>query len=153
MTESPETPRPAGPEAVTVEAPEKQIAFDMLRRGIPVAPVLVVLGALVWGVDGALSVGFGIGLVLVNLLLAAASMSFAAKYGPTTVMATALGGFAVRMLFIVLALAAVRGQAWVEEIPLGLTIVLTHLGLLIWETRYVSASLAYPALKPRRSGI
>ena len=135
------------------EAPEKQIAFDMLRRGIPVAPVLVVLSALVWGVDGALSAGFGIGLVLVNLLLSAASMSFAGKYGPTTVMATALGGFAVRMLLIVIALAAVRHRDWVEAIPLGLTIVLTHLGLLIWETRYISASLAYPALKPRRSGI
>ena len=140
------------PSVETEPAPERVIALDMLRRGIPVAPVLILVSALVWGRDGALSAGFGIALVLVNLLLAAASMSFAAKYGPTTVMATALGGFAVRMLFIVLALAAVRGQAWVEEIPLGLTIVLTHLGLLIWETRYVSASLAYPALKPRRSG-
>lgn len=135
------------------QAPERIIALDMLRRGIPVAPVLVGVSALIWGRDGALSAGFGIALVLVNLLVSAASMSFAGRYGPTTVMATALGGFAVRMLFIVLALAAVRHQAWVAEIPLGLTIVLTHLGLLIWETRYVSASLAYPALKPRRSGI
>jgi hypothetical protein len=135
------------------QAPERIIALDMLRRGIPVAPVLILVSALVWGRNGAISAGFAIALVLINLLLSAASMSFAGKYGPTTVMATALGGFAVRMLFIVLALAAVRGQSWVEEIPLGLTIVLTHLGLLIWETRYVSASLAYPALKPRRSGI
>jgi len=34
-------------------------------------------------------------------------------------------------------------------VPLALTIGVTHLGLLIWETRYVSASLAYPGLKPR----
>lgn len=136
----------------TEPAPERIIALDMLRRGLPVAPVLILVSALIWGGNGALSAGFGIALVLINLLLSAASMSFAGRYGPTTVMATALGGFAVRMLFIVVALAAVRGQAWVEEIPLGLTIVLTHLGLLIWETRYISASLAYPALKPRRSG-
>ena len=32
--------------------------------------------------------------------------------------------------------------------PLGLTLIVTHLGLLIWETRHVSASLAYPGLKP-----
>ena len=25
----------------------------------------------------------------------------------------------------------------------------THLGLLFWETRYVSVTLAYPGLKPR----
>ena len=134
-------------------APERTIALDMLRRGLPVAPVLVVLSGLIWGRDGALSAAFGIGLVLLNLGLSAASMTWAGRYSATTIMATALGGFAFRMLLVVLALVAVRGQAWVEEIPLGLTIVLTHLGLLIWETRYVSASLAYPALKPRRSGI
>ena len=26
--------------------------------------------------------------------------------------------------------------------------IVTHLGLLFWETRYVSASLAFPGLKP-----
>jgi hypothetical protein len=31
---------------------------------------------------------------------------------------------------------------------LAVTVLLTHLGLLAWETRFVSASLAYPALKP-----
>ena len=32
--------------------------------------------------------------------------------------------------------------------PLGATLVVSHLGLLLWETRYVSASLAFPGLKP-----
>jgi hypothetical protein len=40
--------------------------------------------------------------------------------------------------------------SWVSKVPLGITIVLTHLGLLAWETRHVSISLAYPGLKPRR---
>ena len=30
------------------------------------------------------------------------------------------------------------------------TILITHVGLLMWETRYVSISLAYPGLKPRK---
>ena len=34
-------------------------------------------------------------------------------------------------------------------VPFGVTIIVTHLGLLFWETRYVSASLAFPALKPK----
>jgi hypothetical protein len=67
-------------------------------------------------------------------------------------MATAMGGFLVRMALIVLAVQAVKGQAWVEVVPLGITIVVTHLGLLIMESRHVSASLAYPALKPPRTG-
>ncbi len=44
---------------------------------------------------------------------------------------------------------AICHQPWVSWIPLAFTLVITHLGLLIWETRYVSASLAYPGLKPR----
>ena len=131
--------------------PERDLALDMLKRGIPVAPILIGVSAAIWGTHGALSAGFGVAVVLVNLSLAAASMAWACRYGATTVMATALGGFAVRMLLVVLSLAAVRHLSWVEEIPLGLTLVLTHLGLLVWETRYVSATLAYPALKPRRS--
>ncbi len=33
-------------------------------------------------------------------------------------------------------------------VPLGLTIIVSHLGLLFWEMRFVSASLAFPGLKP-----
>jgi len=36
---------------------------------------------------------------------------------------------------------------------LGAAVLLvTYLGLLFWETRYVSASLAFPGLKPRTKG-
>ena len=33
-------------------------------------------------------------------------------------------------------------------IGLGITIIVTHLALLIWEVRHVSGSYAYPGLKP-----
>jgi hypothetical protein len=33
---------------------------------------------------------------------------------------------------------------------IGLTLVATHLGLLFWELRFISASLAFPGLKPER---
>jgi len=36
-------------------------------------------------------------------------------------------------------------------LPLGLTIIFAHLGLLFWELRYVSLSLAFPGLKPKPS--
>lgn len=140
---------PTIPEDTT--APEREVAFDMVRRALPVAPVLIAIGAVGWGRSGALSAGFGIALVLVNLLLSAGSLAWAAKHGPNVVMGTALGGFLIRMSLLVLAVAAVKGQSWVEVVPLGITIVVTHLGLLFWESRHVSASLAYPALKPRRS--
>jgi hypothetical protein len=34
-------------------------------------------------------------------------------------------------------------------VPLGITIIVTHLGLLFWEMKFVSASLAFPGLKPK----
>ena len=51
-----------------------------------------------------------------------------------------------------LAVLAITGQSWFSPIPLCATLVVCHLGLLIWETRYVSATLAYPGLKPRPAG-
>ncbi|MGA1359498.1 MAG: hypothetical protein ACO4A4_04375, partial [Ilumatobacteraceae bacterium] len=42
----------------------------------------------------------------------------------------------------------VRNEPWVDLMALGLTLVISHLGLLFWEMRYVSATLAFPGLKP-----
>ena len=64
-----------------------------------------------------------------------------------------LGGFVVRMLFVLGAITVAGHFSWVSKVPLGLTIVVTHLGLLAWETRHLSISLAYPrsqASKRRR---
>lgn len=143
---------PSATSAAGDPAPEPQLALDMVRRGVPFAPVAIAVGAIGWGVHGALSVAFGIALVLVNLLLSASALAWAARISPVAIMATAMGGFLLRMTLVVLALTAVRHQPWVAIVPLGVTIVVTHLGLLIWESRHVSASLAYPGLKPRRTG-
>jgi hypothetical protein len=40
-------------------------------------------------------------------------------------------------------------MSWFMAWPLGLTLIATHLGLLVWELKFVSASLAFPGLKPR----
>ena len=129
-------------------AVEQQLATDMVRRGLPVAPVLVLVGGLIWGVDGALSVAYAVGIVLGNLLLSAAMLGWAARRGGTALMAMALGGFLFRMLLVTFAVWIVKDQAWVELVPLGVAVLVTSLGLLAWETRYVSASLAFPGLRP-----
>jgi hypothetical protein len=131
-------------------SPEVEIATDMVRRALPVAPVLVLACGLVWGINGALSSAFGIGLVLLNFLLTAALLSWAARVSPTMLMAATLGGFLVRMALIVGAVVLVKGTSWAAMAPMLLTILVTHLGLLMWETRYVSMSLAFPGLKPRK---
>lgn len=129
-------------------AVEAQVAADMARRMLPAIPVLVLAAGLIWGVDGGVSAAFAIVLVLANLALSAALLGWAARINLALLMVAALGGFAMRLVLLTAVVWAVRDQPWVDMVPLGLTLAVTHLGLLIWETRHVSASLAYPALKP-----
>jgi hypothetical protein len=136
------------PEVTVDAAPEAEVARDLLRRMVWVAPLFVVGSALFWGVDGALSSLFALGLVAANSAAAAALLGWGAKNGPNHLMVAVLGGYVVRLGAILLALWLVQDLAWVEMVPLGITLVATHVGLLFWESRYVSLSLAFPGLKP-----
>jgi crotonobetainyl-CoA:carnitine CoA-transferase CaiB-like acyl-CoA transferase len=130
------------------DAPEAEVARDLVRRLVWVAP-LFVLGSFVgWGVDGALSALFALGLVAANFAAAAALIGWGVKHGPTHLMGAVLGGYIVRLGAILLALWAVQDAGWVEMVPLAITLLTTHVGLLFWESRYVSLSLAFPGLKP-----
>jgi hypothetical protein len=134
-----------------LEAPpvERQVAADLVRRGLLVSPVLIAVGAAGWGWHGALSTAYGLALVLANFALAAMLLSWAARISLTALAVAALGGYVLRLALVSVAVLAVIHQAWVSVIPLALTIAVTHLGLLWWETRYVSATLAFPGIKPR----
>ena len=129
---------------------ERQVVSDMIRRSLPGLPVLVLVAAAFWGVAGALSAAFAIGLVLVNFLLAATLLSAGARVSVAVFALAAMGGFVLRLGLITVAVLAVKDHWWVELVPLGFTLVLTHLGLLVWEARHVSTSLAFPGLKPAK---
>lgn len=134
-------------------SPAAEVARDMFRRGLPVVPVGMLIGALFAGFDGAASVGYGMAIVLVNLLLSAAMLGWAARISFAMVASAALGGYVVRLGLVFAAVWLVKDQSWIALIPLGLTIIATHLGLLVWELRYVSASMAFPGLKPRTTTV
>lgn len=136
-------------DAALDRSPEQIIAFDISRRALYAAPAIVLAAGLVWGVDGALSAGLGMGLVVVNLLLSAALLTWAGRISPPMLMVAALGGFILRLALITVAVLAVKDLGWVELVPLGMTLIVTHLGLLVWETRHISASLAHPVLAPK----
>ena len=129
---------------------ERQVAFDMIRRCLPALPVLVLAGAAIWGVAGALSAAFAIVLVLLNFVLAATLLAAAARISLAMFALAAMGGFVLRLGLITVAVLAVKDMWWVELVPLCFTLILTHLGLLIWEARHVSTSLAFPGLKPQK---
>jgi hypothetical protein len=135
----------AVPEAPEVE---RELAFDMLKRGVWLAPAVLVVATAIWGTEGAASAAVAIALVGANLLLAALALSWAAKRSLNAIMVVSLGGFAVRMGLLVAVLFALRNASWIDLTALGVCVLVTHLGLLFWELRYVSASLAFPGLKP-----
>ncbi|HYI61325.1 MAG TPA: ATP synthase subunit I [Acidimicrobiales bacterium] len=129
-------------------APEGQIIRDLVRRGLKVAPLALLVGLLGWNLEGLASVALALALVLGNFVAAAALQSWAARISYALVMGVALFGFLIRLGIISGVVLLVGDQPWIEPLPLGLTLVVGHLGLLVWETRFVSASLAFPGLKP-----
>jgi hypothetical protein len=129
---------------------EREVALDIVKHGLMIAPVVVAAAGLIRGWNGASSAGIALGIVLVNFLAAAAIMSRAAKSGPTAIGAAALGGYVIRLAVILVALVLLRHQPWIDLPTLGVVIVGTHLGLLVWEMKYVSLTLAAPGLKPAR---
>lgn len=128
---------------------ETDLATDMVKRALPIAPVIVVVALLFGGAAGAWSALLAVGVVVLNFLLAAVSLSWAARTSPVALMAMALGGFLVRMMLVTAVVLAVRHASWINLSVLAITILVTQLGLLFWETKYVGASLAFPGVKPK----
>jgi hypothetical protein len=127
---------------------ELQVSSDMVKRGLVVAPLLMLVAFLIWGSDGAWSSAYAIGLVLVNFLLSALLIGWAAKISLVVLMAATMFGYLFRLALIFVAVFVVKDAAWISLPAVGAAIIVTHLGLLVWELRHVSISLAYPGLKP-----
>jgi hypothetical protein len=132
----------------TGPATELSVSGDMIKRGLIAAPVLMALCAVIWGADGAWSAAYGILIVLVNFALAARLISYTAPISLGLMMGAILFGYLARLTLIFGAVWIVQDASWISFPALGATIIVTHLGLLVWELKYVAMSLAYPGLKP-----
>ena len=132
-------------------APEVGISNDMIKRGLVVAPLLIATCGVIWGGDGAWSSAYGIAIVLANFALAAGLIAGAARISIALMMGATLFGYLIRLGLIFLAVYLVKDAAWISLPALGSTIIVTHLGLLFWEMKYVALSLAHPGLKPDRA--
>jgi hypothetical protein len=130
-------------------SPETEIARDLAKRAAMAAPVLVVVFGLIWGLNGAISTGYAIAIVVVNFVLAATLDAWGARISVGMLMAMSMFGFFLRMAIVFGAFFATKDASWMAVVPFAITLVITHLGLLFWEMRYVSANLAHPGLKPK----
>lgn len=153
MTASIEPSTP-GSDAVSIAGPSLEpspaaaIARDMVRRGLVLLLPAMGITALIAGTDAALSVGYGMVIIMANFLLSAYLLAWAAAISLGLVASVALGGYVMRLALVFIAVWLIRDTSWVRMIPLGISIIATHLGLLVLELRHVSATFAHPGLKP-----
>jgi hypothetical protein len=130
------------------ESPVMQVVLDIMKRGIVIAPVGILIGYLFAESAGAWSVAFGLGMILFNFFLSAWIIQVTARISFAALAGGAMFGFLIRLGVITTAVLLVRNASWIDLVALGVTIIITHLGLLFWELQYISGSLAYPGLKP-----
>lgn len=149
---TPKTRQPVDTATVRFDgpAPEVGISKDLVKRGLVVAPVLVGISALIWGANGAWSSAYGVALVLANFAASAALLSIAARISLAMVMGTTLFGYLIRLGVIFAAVWIVADASWISIPALGATIIVTHLGLLVWELRYVAITLAHSGVTSDR---
>ncbi len=131
-------------------APEVDVSIDLIKRGLLAAPVLIAICGVIWGGDGAFSSAYAIALVLVNFGLSAAIIAWTGRISLAVMMGGVLFGYLFRLGLIFVAVYAVKDAGWISLPALGASIIVTHLGLLVWELKYVAISLAHPGLKPAR---
>jgi hypothetical protein len=132
-------------------AVERDIAIDMVKRGVLVAPAVVLVAGLVRGWEGAAGAAIALVVVFANFLAAAYIVSWAATISTKAAGIAATIGYVVRLVVILLALWLFHSVSWIDFKTLGITLVVAHLGLLTWEAKHISMSLAAPGLRPSSS--
>jgi hypothetical protein len=137
------------PVAPAPEAVEMKIAVDLAKRAVIVAPIVMV-GVGIWrGWDAVAAVALAVAIVVVNWLVAAWSLAWAARTNPNLLMGVALFGFIARLALITGIGVGIKELDIVDWPVFCGALLLAYGGLLIWELRYVSFSLASPGLKPK----
>lgn len=127
---------------VTADTPsvaiESTLARHTVARAVYVAPVLVGIFWFGRGWDGAWSAAIGVGLVVVNFLLAGAILSISAKISLAVYHAAALFGFFLRLGLMVLTVLLIAQFLAIDRIAFGVSAVAAYLVLLSWEAVAVS---------------
>lgn len=135
-----------------IESPALEVALDIIRRGLIATPLVMVVAAGFGGVSAAVSVFAGISIILVNFLISAYMLAWASKYSHSLIASMTVSGYFFRSSFIAATVWFVKDVELINLILLCITLVITHLGLLFWELKFVSTTMAFPGLKPKVVG-
>ena len=130
-------------------SPAMEVAVDLLRRALMWAPIALLGSAAIWGTDGAISAAAALALVVVNFLLSAWMLQVGGRISLAVMAGAAMFGYLLRLGLILVVVLLIKDQSWLDPVAFGIVLIVSHLGLLFWELRYVSGSMAYPGVKPR----
>ncbi len=133
----------------STERIESTIAVDLAKKGAIVAPVIVLALGLWRGPDAALGAALALVIVIVNFLASAAILGWTARHAPHALGGVAMLSFLGRLVVITILGAGIKELDVVDFQVFCITLISTYLALLFWEMRSISATLAYPGLKPK----
>lgn len=129
-----------GPDGIELE-----IARGLARKGAVVLPVVVLVAGLIQGLPGAVGAALGCALVVANFWLGGAVLTWAARISADTLLGAALFGYLIRMALILMAGFGVKAWGYPDMPAFLFTVLGTHLVLLFWEVKSVSATLRQSA--------
>jgi hypothetical protein len=125
---------------VTTTAPERELIRRVLPFAAPALAVAYVAGALASG-HVAWSATIGVGVVVANFVAHALSMAWAARISPIAVVAVGMGGFAVRLAAVFVALLLLDRLAWFSPVAFVAAVVPATMALLAFEAKLLSGRL------------
>ena len=91
-------------------SPAIGVAFDLAKRSLWLIPVVVIVSAAFWGLDGVVSTMYGLAIVVVNFLLSAYLLAVTGRISAALMAGAALFGFLLRLGLIFLAVMLVRDR-------------------------------------------
>jgi hypothetical protein len=118
-------------------APERELVRRVLPVAVPALLLAYGAGAFV-SANAALSATIGVGVVVVNFVIHALSMAWAASVSPVALVAVGLGGFAVRLAAIFVVLLLFNRLAWFSPGAFVAAVVPATVALLAFEAKVLS---------------
>ena len=128
---------------------ESRIAHDLARHALIVAPVAIIAVGAWRGVPAGAAVALAFALVVANFLASAWVLGWVARTSPDLLMGAAMMSFLIRLVLITAIGVGIKELDILDWPVFCITLVASYLGLLFWEMRSISLSLASPGLKPK----
>lgn len=142
---TPPAPAPTPP----IDQVESRIAHDIARHALIVAPIAII-GVGIWrGIPAGAAVALALALVVGNFIAAAWVLGWVARTAPDLLMGAAMMSFLTRLVLISVIGFGIKEADVVDWPVFCVTLVASYLGLLFWEMRSISLSMASPGLKPK----